>query len=199
MNKNVRNLANGRGGLQRKKFPDAYRAANIRGHLHGHTHGDRADLAEEHPLGDLGQLMLALVFLAIWAGDSFFLRWTLILQAYIPWFVSVPAGAGIAVLAVYLALKAHTVVFAEVRETPAVIDKGVFRLVRHPMYLGSYLFFLALAVASLSLAAMGFLVVVFVFYNHIAAFEENVLIEKYGKAYSEYMRRVGRWIPRPGK
>jgi protein-S-isoprenylcysteine O-methyltransferase Ste14 len=174
-------------------------AANMRARVHGHIHGDRADLAEEHPLGELGQLVLALVFLAIWAADSFLLRWTLMLQAYIPWFVSVPVGAAIAALAVYLALKAHTIVFGEVRETPAVIDKGVFGLVRHPMYLGSVLFFLALAVATLSLAAMGFLVVVFIFYNHIAAFEENVLIEKYGNAYRDYRRRVGRWFPRPGK
>jgi protein-S-isoprenylcysteine O-methyltransferase Ste14 len=178
-----------------KKSNQDYVGGPSRLQRHGHAHGDRADLAAEHPLGDLGQLVLALMFLVIWAADSFFLHWTLVLKACIPWYVSVPAGGIIGAIAVYLALKAHTIVFKEVREIPSVIEKGVFGIVRHPMYLGTLLLYLALAVASLSLAALAFLVVVFVFYNHIAAFEEKVLEGKYGKPYKVYKTRVAKWVP----
>jgi len=180
---------------RRSEIPGTRRSAGVRGLPHGHAHGDRADLAAEHPLGDAGQLLLGLIFMIVWVLDSFFLHWTVIFRQYIPWYVSAAAGGIIGAAAVYLALNAHRIVFAEVRETPAVIEKGVFRLVRHPMYLGSILLFLALTVASLSLASLAVLSSICLFYNHIAAYEEVMLEQKYGKPYLQYKARVARWVP----
>ena len=40
----------------------------------------------EHPYGDAGQLILLVLFLVIWVGDSFFMRSSTILADYVPLF-----------------------------------------------------------------------------------------------------------------
>ncbi len=42
----------------------------------GHGHRQRADLLDDHPWGDAGQIVLLILFFAVWIGDSFFLRYT---------------------------------------------------------------------------------------------------------------------------
>jgi uncharacterized protein involved in cysteine biosynthesis len=41
----------------------------------------------EHPYGDTGQLLLLLVFAAVWVADSFFLNATTFLSNYVPDFI----------------------------------------------------------------------------------------------------------------
>ncbi|MBN1798910.1 MAG: isoprenylcysteine carboxylmethyltransferase family protein [Spirochaetales bacterium] len=156
---------------------------------------ERNDLTKEHPFGDSGQLMLAVIFLLIWLADSFILRWTVFLQSSLPLYASLSVGVLIAAAACYLVAKAHQIVFKEVRRPPAVIEKSVFKMVRHPMYLGMLLFFLAFVAATLSLAALGFWLIMFFFYNYIAAYEEKMLEKKFGERYLAYKHRVARWMP----
>ena len=69
----------------------------------------------------------------------------------------------------------------------------------HPLYLGSILFHLGLAVSTASLFAMAMVVVIFFFYNHIASYEEKILAQRWGEEYRSYKKRTGRWVPLIGR
>jgi len=164
---------------------------------HGRRAGQegRDDLVGEHPLGDAGQLILAILFFVVWIGDSL-LGYTTFLNGVVPLFLRIPVGALLLVLAGYLAQVSMRIVFGETRETPHVIRKSVFGIVRHPMYLSEVLLYLGLVLVSFSLAAGGVLVIAAAFLHYISRQEERRLVARFGDAYRQYVRDVPMWIPR---
>jgi len=42
-------------------------------------------------------------------------------------------------------------------------------------------------------------VVIFVFYNYIAGYEEKLLEQRYDETYRKYKKRTGKWLPMIGK
>jgi protein-S-isoprenylcysteine O-methyltransferase Ste14 len=38
-------------------------------------------------------------------------------------------------------------------------------------------------------------VVIFLFYNYIAGYEERLMETKFGEDYASYKKRTGRWVP----
>ncbi len=151
----------------------------------------------EHPFGDAGQLILLGLFLVVWVGDSFFLNLSTFLAGYISLALRLCLlGLALAV-AFYLVKSGHVVVSHEQRPT-GVVTTGAFRYIRHPLYLGSLLFYLGLAVSTASLLSLALLVGIFLFYNFIAGYEEQLLEAKFGESYKSYKRRTGKWVPRIG-
>jgi len=53
-------------------------------------HNDRPDPAGEHPRGDLGQVILFVIFMVLWIADSFFLNYTDFISKTIPLFIRIP-------------------------------------------------------------------------------------------------------------
>ncbi len=159
-------------------------------------HGNRKDLCDEHPYGDLGQLIFAVAFAAVWGLDSFVLKATTFWAVHVPLYVRGPAAVLLVAASAYLGVRAHRAVFGQVREPPAVINSGVFSLTRHPLYLSTVLLYLGLDVLTMSLAAFILWAVICIFYDRISAYEEERLAERFGEEYLEYTRRVPRWLPR---
>lgn len=160
---------------------------------------DRADLAGEYRFGDIGQIILLVMFLAVWILDSFIFKDSTFLGPYISIFIRVPCAVILLFLAGYLAKKGLDTVFGERRGTPGVVGSGVFGLIRHPIYLGSILFYLGLLFLTLSLFAAIVWLVIIGFYHYLALYEEKLLLAKFGTAYEEYMKHVPMWIPRIGR
>jgi protein-S-isoprenylcysteine O-methyltransferase Ste14 len=158
-------------------------------------HRKRDDLAGEHRLGDLGQIGLLAIFLAVWIYDSFFTQVSIFWAEDISLAVRAPIAGILIVFSGYLAFSGLGIVFGEVRETPSVIRKGVFKMVRHPMYLGAVLTYIGLFLLTMSLLSLGVIVIILIFYNIIARHEELLLTEKYGTDYEKYMQSVPRWFP----
>jgi len=152
----------------------------------------------EHPFGDAGQLILLASFLILWIADSFFLRTSTFLSGHVPRYVRLLFLGFALVTAVYLSLSGHDAARREQRGTK-VVSSGGFRYVRHPLYSACLLFYLGLAVSTASIFSLAFFVVIFVFYNYIASFEERLLDEKFGEEYRKYQRRTGKWVPGIGK
>ena len=75
------------------------------------------------------------------------------------------------------------------------ITDGLFRWSRNPMYLGFFLLLLGMAIllraATPFLAVLLFVIVADRWY---VAFEEPVMLRKFGKHYEAYMRSTRRWI-----
>ena len=150
----------------------------------------------EYPYGDIGQLLLLVVFAVVWVTDSFFLNATTFLSSYVPDYIRHIVLVVLVIMAFSLFLSSRVVIRGE-RPSEVVSDRA-FRYVRHPMYLAAILGYFAAAFSSLSLASLTLLVPIFIFYNYIATYEERLLEAKFGEKYKEYERKTGKWVPRTG-
>jgi len=159
-------------------------------------HEDRNDLAGEHVWGDAGQIILFLIFLVVWIDDSFIFQYSTFLSNAIPFYVRLPISLVILFGSAYFARSGLRIVFYEIREQPIVIRKGVFNLVRHPIYLGSLLFYFGLSVLTLSIFSFAVWIGIIAFYHIISRYEEKILLTKFGAEYEKYMSEVPMWIPR---
>ena len=152
----------------------------------------------EHPFSDAGQLILLVAFLVVWIGDSFFLHISTLLSGYAPLYIRLVILGFTLAGAMYLFRSGHVVVSHEQRAN-SVVATGAFGYVRHPLYLASILTYLGLTVSTGSLFCLALLVVIFIFYNYIASYEEEFLETKYGEEYRKYKMRTGKWMPRIGR
>ena len=156
----------------------------------------RDDLTGEHTYSDAGQIILACLYLAVWILDTFFFEYTTFLNHYAPQGIRIPFGVIFLVLSCILAGKGLSIVFGEERETPRVITKSVFGIVRHPVYLSEILLYLGLLILSISLAAIVVWVIAIGFLHYISRHEEKLLLARFGEDYEKYMQEVPMWIPR---
>jgi len=155
---------------------------------HRHEH-----LTGEKPGNHRNQMILMIVFLAVWIIDSFLSRVTTFLFNIDLSWLNIPIGVAILIVAIYFMNASHKDLFDA--KVEGVASEGVYRRVRHPMYLGTFLIYLGLAVITLSLAAFGVWLITFAFYNTLANYEENLLAERFGNEYREYEQNVRKWIP----
>jgi protein-S-isoprenylcysteine O-methyltransferase Ste14 len=77
-----------------------------------------------------------------------------------------------------------------------IVVKGVYNIVRHPMYSGDIILAWGIAIAYplliLWVCALWFTMIM-VLWAHI---EEQILTKRFGEEYREYKKRVPMWIPR---
>jgi protein-S-isoprenylcysteine O-methyltransferase Ste14 len=163
---------------------------------HWEHHKGRDDLAGEHAAGDAGQAIVAVLFAGVWVLDTFFLHYTTGFNGSVPLWIRLLLGGTLLVVSGYLVQAGLSIVFGEKRETPGVIRKGVFNVVRHPIYLSEILLYLGCLMLSLSLAATGVFFAAVVFLHYISRHEEKLLLARFGEEYEKYMRDVPMWIPR---
>jgi protein-S-isoprenylcysteine O-methyltransferase len=96
----------------------------------------------------------------------------------------------IAVLGRFFSLNVRVV------EDHRVIEKGPYRLVRHPSYTGVLITFIGLSLAVQSLGALLFLLAVFtVSFGYRMRVEEKTLLTELGNNYASYMKRTKRIVP----
>lgn len=152
------------------------------------------DKSGEHPFGDAGQLILLVVFLFLWVMDSFLLQASTFASQYVPFFIRFVILCSSLITAIFLFRTGHVVLNPE--EPPiGVLSSGVFRYVRHPLYLACILFYFGLTVFTASLLSLFVLVIIIVFYNFIASYEEKLLEARFKEEYTHYKRRTGKWLP----
>lgn len=159
-------------------------------------HKGRSDLIGEHRIGDAGQAIFAVLFVAVYFLDSFFLNFSTFLNDYVPNVIRVIAGTIVLIVSGFLSFNGMSIVFDEVREKPEVIRKGVFSIVRHPVYLGEILLYIGLIFFSLSIVSMGVGILATIFLYYISRYEEKILLEHFGKEYRDYMNEVPMWFPK---
>ncbi len=86
-------------------------------------------------------------------------------------------------------------VFQEERDELIVIKTDVFAMIRHPMYFGSILAYLGFVILSFSMIALIVFVIVVIFYFYLCHYEEQILVEKIGDKYRNYMKKIPMLIP----
>ena len=77
------------------------------------------------------------------------------------------------------------------------VTKGIYHFSRNPMFIGFFLVYAGIALASVSWVyfVITFMFILIVYY--ISPFEEEVTLKKYGETYKEYMKRTPKWIGIP--
>jgi protein-S-isoprenylcysteine O-methyltransferase Ste14 len=155
----------------------------------------RKGLGAEHPLNDDGQIMFLVVYLVVWALDSFVFRFSTWFAGLVPIFVRLPLGIFSFILGGYIVGKSGRVVFAKADGKPKLITTGVYSWVRHPMYLGSLVVLLSFFLATLSLLSILVWIGLFIFLDRMASYEERDLKRILGEQYVAYQKQVRKWLP----
>jgi protein-S-isoprenylcysteine O-methyltransferase Ste14 len=119
------------------------------------------------------------------------------LPVFVPWF-----GAAIMAVSLWLFWRSHAdlgqnwSVSVELREGHQLVTRGVYRLIRHPMYASIWLWAIAQGMLLQNWLAGWSLVPVFAaMYILRTPREEQLMCESFGEAYREYMGQTGRLFP----
>jgi protein-S-isoprenylcysteine O-methyltransferase Ste14 len=81
------------------------------------------------------------------------------------------------------------------RPTKALVEVGLFRFSRNPIYIAFLLFVLSFALLANSLwFLIAALVLLFILHFGVVKREETYLRTKFGSSYEQYCSRVRRWI-----
>ena len=128
---------------------------------------------------------LIVLGLTVWKGDQ------IVPVAYLGLVLYVPAAALVA--SSFITLKHKGKPESGWEPTTTLIDSGVYRIVRHPLYLGAAIFTVGmmLIIQSIPSTVLG-LVAIFCFWM-VSWREDRFNIEKFGDGYKEYMKRVPMW------
>jgi len=159
------------------------------------VHRHRDNLTGEHRNGDIGQLILFCLFMALWISDIF-LKYSSFVNEYIPVGARLPIGILLLIISGYMAGTGLSIVFGIKANSQGVIRKGVFSFVRHPLYLSEVILYLGLLMLYISLPAIVVWIIAIYFLHYISRYEEKLLLARFGKEYEQYMREVPMWLPR---
>ena len=82
------------------------------------------------------------------------------------------------------------------KQKGTLIIKGLFLLVRHPLYFGQLLLLIGTLLLTFELSLFVLLEVAIVLVRPITILEEKELIDRFGEEYIKYQERVPRIVPR---
>jgi protein-S-isoprenylcysteine O-methyltransferase Ste14 len=144
-----------------------------------------------------GALVIFTVFLSIaiafnfgYGGIGILPDWAYYLGIFLMLFGVVVRQWAIAILGRFFSLTVR------IAEDHKVIEKGPYRLVRHPSYTGVLITFIGLGLAVQSGGALLVLLVVFsISFGYRMRVEEQTLLSELGQDYASYMKRTKRLIP----
>lgn len=76
-----------------------------------------------------------------------------------------------------------------------IIDKGIYRYIRHPQYTGLLLIAIGMILGWATLTNLMMLPVLCLMYNNLAKKEEEMMKVEFGDAYVAYMQKTKRFVP----
>ncbi|MFX1411610.1 MAG: methyltransferase family protein [Promethearchaeota archaeon] len=153
----------------------------------------------EIPNAHLFHIILPIVFIIIWFLDSNIFRISTFLNDFVPFIIRVVLFIIVFVIAITFIMLSHRALFKSHHPPNTLITNGILGYVRNPMYLGILLIYLAFICLSISLISICLFIPIFLVYNWMVNFEENVLENMFNIEYLEYKKKVPKWIPNPFK
>jgi len=153
----------------------------------------------EIPNAHIYHAILPIIFFIIWTLDSNIFRFSTILNDFIPFIIRLILCLIVIIIALTFIMLSHRTLFKSHQPPNSLITNGILGYVRNPMYFGILLIYIAFIVLSISLISMALFVVIFLVYNWMVNFEENILKDMFGEQYLEYKKKVPKWFPNPFK
>ena len=80
-----------------------------------------------------------------------------------------------------------------IEDTTVLIERGIFKIVRHPLYLALALWSIALVLLAQSLLSLGLGMTALFCFWMASQKEDTYNIKKFGERYRAYMRKVPMW------
>ena len=142
-------------------------------------------------------VLFSSVFLLIWILDTWVFSISIGLNVLFPYIIRLILFIVILCSAFILIRISAKALFKEKNPSNTLMTGGILRYIRHPMYFGILLIYIAFLFLSLSLLCMGFFIIVFIMYNKMANYEEKVLEKLFGEEYLGYKKKVSKWFPNP--
>lgn len=147
----------------------------------------------------LGLLFLGMFFLPIiYAATSWLDSANYTLPLWAGWLgVLLIAGAVFVFWRAHADLGLNWSPSLEIRERHELITRGIYGVIRHPMYASQWLWVLAQPLLLQNWIAGFINLFIFIpFYFLRVKAEEQLMIEKFGDQYQDYMKRVGAILPK---
>ncbi len=124
---------------------------------------------------------------------------TLIYSIFVPLALGTPwLYAGLAVYGIATSTYLATSVAFITAPLDEPMTTGVYAISRHPMYVSGILVYAGIGLAGTSWVFVACAAVAALGYAGVAPAEEDVMLEKYGAAYRDYMHTTPRWLGLPG-
>jgi len=171
-------------------------------HRKAETEGGKIDYREKNRVGIFIMRMsggiVLLISLALYFVKAEWLAWAAIpFPAAVRWF-----GLALGYISVVFiwwtefALGKNFNTTLHVREGHTLVMHGPYRLIRHPMYTGLFLFTVAvlLSAANWLIGLPGLFSLIMIVANRLER-EEATMIEQFGSQYRDYMKCTGRFLP----
>lgn len=85
----------------------------------------------------------------------------------------------------------------EVRDNHALVEKGIYRYIRHPMYAAFWLWGIAQALLLHNwICGLSYLISFLPMYLYRVPQEEQMMLDTFGEQYRQYIERTGRVLPK---
>ncbi|MFW9999692.1 MAG: methyltransferase family protein [Candidatus Hodarchaeota archaeon] len=153
----------------------------------------------EIPHGHIYHAVMPIVFVLMWILDSIIFKISTILNNYVPFIIRLILFILVFGIALIFIELSHRALFKSHKPSDSLITNGILGHVRNPMYSGILLIYVAFILLSISIISIFLFIPVFLVYNWMANFEENILEDMFGDEYIQYKKRVPKWIPNPFK
>ncbi len=153
----------------------------------------------EIPHAHIYHALLPIIFIAIWFLDSQIFHITTILNDYMPLAIRLSLFIVILAIAIIFILLSHRALFRSHQPPDSLITTGILAYTRNPMYFGFLLIYVSFMFLSISIISIGFFFLVFLVYNKMVNFEEKILENMFGEQFSDYNKKVSKWMPNPFK
>ncbi|MBN2396465.1 MAG: isoprenylcysteine carboxylmethyltransferase family protein [Candidatus Atribacteria bacterium] len=105
--------------------------------------------------------------------------------------------AGLPIFALSVLIYTTTIIIIAGTPGDRPVTGGVYRITRHPIYLGGFLMYLGTGIACASWVVLLCALLWITFFIVVVPTEEHFLIDQYGDVYREYMKRTPRWMGIP--
>ena len=157
--------------------------------------GDEREIPHAH----IYHASMPVAFFIIWFLDSNIFRISIFLNNFVPLLIRLILFILVLISAITLIMLSHRALFKSNEPPNSLITNGILGYVRNPMYFGILLIYVAFIFLSISLISIGLFVIVFLVYNWMVNFEEEILENMFGEQYLEYKKKVPKFIPNPFK
>ncbi len=133
-----------------------------------------------------------------WMIDPQWMAWSsLPIPSWLRWVgLALLMCVGIVIIWTFRSLRGNLTDTVVTRRDHFLVTTGPYRFVRHPFYLSFAIVVLAISLVTANWFILLTGAIPFAFIVARTRIEEEKLVERFGDDYRDYMRRVGRFVPR---